>query len=196
MKKAIIYSSIFLLFVLLGTFAAYRYVLPGFAVVDASYAAVTAESMMRDADLIFLGEVVDISPTRWNQDNGRYWDDGMPYYHVTVSVIEPIIGEAKREVVLTVLETSPVDNALQTIESDESTEVRDKHLQVGDRAVFFAQQVEIPWRSPERLPATVFMGYPQGATFLEGADARYYSMDGESFSLDELAAEIAQKRTD
>ncbi len=195
MKKVAIYGSIFLFVFLLGVFGVYRFVLPKLVVVDSVYAGVTTESLMVDSDLILLGEVVDISKTRWNQDNGRFWEDGWPYYNITLSVIEPIIGEVKAEVVLTVLETSPLDGLSQTsIESDQPSQVRERPLQVGDKAVFFAYQTEIAWRNPERVPAIVFMGYPQGATFLEETDGLYYSIDGESFSFNELVAEIAQKR--
>ncbi|MCP5094424.1 MAG: hypothetical protein GY943_02600 [Chloroflexi bacterium] len=152
--------------------------------------------MRRDADLVFLGEVVDISKTQWNQDNGRYWDDGMPYYNITVSVIDPIIGEVKSEVILTVLETSPLDDISQSIESDDPSYQGEEHLRISDKAVFFAEYVEIAWRKPERAAAIVFMGYPQGATFLEGTDGRYHSIEGDSFAFDELASEVAQKRTE
>lgn len=196
MKKKIIY--IFLTLVLLlsiGFGVFYNYLIPNFVKSEVLYASVSTDSLMRESELIFVGEVTAISETRWNQDNGRFWTDGMPYYTITLSVIDPIIGEMKDEVVITVLESSPLDASTFGVESDsEDVILREYPLEMNEKAVIFAHPTEIAWRNPNRVPAIVFNGYPRGATYLEGEDGRYHSLDGAVFTVEELTAEIAQRR--
>lgn len=33
------------------------------------------EELLAEADIIFVGKVLTISPTRWNQDSGEYWTE-------------------------------------------------------------------------------------------------------------------------
>lgn len=195
MKKIMIYVSVFALLLLVGLGVFYNYIIPNIVVSDVLYADVSTDSLMRESELIFVGEVTAISETRWNQDNGRFWSDGMPYYTITLSVIEPIIGEAKDEVVITVLENSPLDASIFAEESDnENVNLREHPLEMGEKAVIFAHPTEIAWRNPARISAIVFNGYPRGATYLEGEDGLYHSLDGGVFTLEELTFEITQRR--
>ena len=43
--------------------------------VGVTYRAVPFTEMARTADVAAAGVVVAISPTRWNQDSGQYWDE-------------------------------------------------------------------------------------------------------------------------
>ena len=45
--------------------------------IDASYAVLTREQLLAEADLILVGEGVEVSPTGWNQDSGEFWEATM-----------------------------------------------------------------------------------------------------------------------
>lgn len=161
-----------------------------FVRMEASYAEYPVETMMGEADLIFQGQVVSIGNTRWNQDNGRYWSDGLPYHIVTLSVIEPIVGEfvGDEEVELIVIGNSPLDSRQDTILESEN------NLHSGDKIVVFARDTEFAWRQPERIPAIMFMGSPQTSVFIEAEDGLYHSIDGDAYSVDGLIEEIQEER--
>ncbi|MEO8084052.1 MAG: hypothetical protein ABI780_09535 [Ardenticatenales bacterium] len=70
---------------------------------DVSYNDVPLMSKVAKAPLIVTGTVLDISPTRWNQDDGAFWEDtavdalgvqtvdsGVPYHTVTIRVDETL----------------------------------------------------------------------------------------------------------
>lgn len=195
MKRLIAYISTFTLLLLIGFGVFYYYVIPNFVVSEALYASVPTDSLMRESELIFVGRVTEISETRWNQDNGRFWSNGIPYYIITLSVIEPIVGEMGDEIKLTVLESSPLDDSMSLIESDnENVVLREHPLEIGEKAVIFARPTQIAWRNPDRVPAIIFNGYPRGATYVERSDGYFHSLDGNVFTLEDITAEITQRR--
>lgn len=195
MKKILIFVSVLMFLLVLGFNVSYNYIMTNFVTVQSLYVGVSTDSLMRESELVFVGEVVEVSETKWNQDNGRFWSDGMPYYTITLSVIDPIVGEFKDEIVLTVLENSPLDTAQATVESDGLGGIPREHpLEIGERAVIFAHPTEIAWRKPERMPATIFRGSPRGSTYLEGENGQFHSRDGLTYTLEELTAEITQRQ--
>ena len=40
------------------------------------WVGMTTEQVIDDADVILIGKVASLSPSRWNQDSGEYWEDG------------------------------------------------------------------------------------------------------------------------
>lgn len=138
----------------------------------------TQEELLAEAELIFAGTVLAISPTRWNQDSGEYWtettEEGTtaegerlttthspwPVYEVELSVTRPIVDEigVGSEVVLTLLGKSPIDdaasdteNAIQVdAEKNITVDADTVNLQIGQELVVFAIQTELAWRDPER----------------------------------------------
>lgn len=116
---------------------------------EASYGLVTRENMYKQAQIIFVGEVTNISPSQWNQESGEYWDDegsdsaSFQIHQIDMQVINSIvdtIGLGDRATI-TVLGNSPLEG---NAEHD---------LRVGDRAIIFAVQTELAWREGNR---TVF----------------------------------------
>ena len=57
-----------------------------------SYIAITDDQMIDSADFIFRGIVADISRTRWNQDSGEAWDDGVLLHEIRIDVLQPIVS--------------------------------------------------------------------------------------------------------
>lgn len=140
--------------------------------IEAEHILLTREDMLEQADIIFVGKVTNISPTRWNQDSGQYWQEvteegvaekgerlttthsAWPIHEIELSIVQPIVDEIgiDEKVILTLIGKSPVDNISQTnngetiqIEGDSS-----HALQIGDEIIVFAVRTEIAWRDPNR----------------------------------------------
>lgn len=188
MKK---YIAVIFFVIVLGTFA-FVQVMPFFrpaVSVDTLYVALRPADMIRDAEIIVLGEVTKIGSTRWNQDNGFYYKDGMPYHEVVVNVQETILGtfEEGDEMILTVLGQSSGDLNVEPTIGDQDSKSR------GQQIVVFAERREIAWREPERMPVLTFMGGPnQGILFNE--DGYYTSVHGPRFTLEQLVNEVQEVR--
>lgn len=188
MKKIIGFFTILTLILLVG-FAAFRLMPTRGVTTEASYIELPIEMMMQEADSIFTGKVIHISETRWNQDNGRFWAEGLPYHTVTFSLISPIVGTDQEEVVITVIGDSPLDSEESglSIESGQS-------LSIGEEVAVFARETEIVWREPARRPVTMFMSSPTLSTLLKGEDGLYHAANGEKYSHDELVTQVQKNR--
>jgi len=130
----------------------------------------TQEELMNQADLIFAGTVLDISPTRWNQDSGEYWSEtteegvtatgeklttthsAWPVYEVKLSVDTPIVDEVGigKEVTLTLLGKSPIGEGVNSEAGNIQVDAETVNLQNGQELVVFAWQTELAWRDPNR----------------------------------------------
>ena len=93
--------------------------------VEASYAYLSFDDLVRTADAIVTGYVQGISSTRWNQDSGEYWEyylkEGgfdtiivaQPYYEIVLTIERRLIAPSNLEDIeqLTVVGPafSPVD---------------------------------------------------------------------------------------
>lgn len=162
----------------------------------ASYIGVTREDMVASADAIFLGKVVAISPTRWNQDSGEEWNDdatggdsGFQIHLIEVEILQPIVDTIGlgKHVTITGLGTSPLD----------SYGYADHNLKESDQAVFFIVQSQLAWRGGETRPILEFMGAPEYSYFLQGKDGLYHHERPESplaLSFKDTVSLVAQKR--
>ncbi|MCZ7666893.1 MAG: hypothetical protein M5U34_06525 [Chloroflexi bacterium] len=159
-----------------------------FVTMEASYVEYPVETMMTEADAIFLGRVAKVSETSWNQENGRYWEEGLPYHDLTFAVIQSIAGDVKDNVSLTVIGNAPLDTDA-VLESDHT-------LQIGDEVIVFARNTEFTWREPERVPAVMFMGSPETSVLTKEDDGLYLSINGDVYSLDDFIEQVNQKRVD
>lgn len=191
MKKVHKFSLV-LVVVILVAFVVGRVYLPllasKFVRIEASYAEYPVETMITEADEIFLGRVTEISTTRWNQENGQYWVEGLPYHQVALSIIRPIVGERTDEIVLTVIGNNPLDSGQDIVmESDNS-------LRIGDEVIVFARETEFVWRKPERVPAIMFMGSPRTSIMIKEEDGLYHSINGDVYSLEDLQNAVEQKK--
>lgn len=188
MKKIIGFFIVLVLVLLVG-FVTFRLMSARSVTTEVLYIELPIEIMMQEADSIFTGKVIHISETRWNQDNSRFWTEGLPYHTVTFSLISPIVGTHQEEVVITVIGNSPLDSEESglSIESDQS-------LNVGDEVAVFARETEIVWREPVRRPVTMFMSSPTLSTLLKGEDGLYHAANGEKYSHDEFVTQVQKNR--
>lgn len=191
MKQILKVVIVILIFVLLAVFVANKWVLPmvasRFLKLEASYVEYPLDTMMSEAGVIFHGQVVETSQTRWNQDSGEYWNGGLPYHEIVFAVGQPIVGEVQEQVKMIVLGNTPLDDQV-ALESGHS-------LQIGDELVVFARQTELAWREMEQMPALMFMGSPESSMLTQKEDGLFYAIDGQFYSLAEWVAQIQQKRT-
>lgn len=175
------------------------------------YVIASPEDVIERADIIFVGKVLTISPTRWNQDNGSYWEEvtkegeyetrhtAMPVHEIEMEVtrlVEDEIGISEN-VVLTMIGKSPVDNLDAVADTVQIIGSPDHMLTVDDEVLVFGRQTEIAWRdgNPIRLVEpkdgsqpyfeigrkTVIQLTP-GAYLLRGDDGLFYSPENSDWS--------------
>jgi hypothetical protein len=145
------------------------------------YASVPYEQIIDDSEAIFLGQVVDISPTNWNQDSGEYWHGGLPVHTIEARVLQRIVDsiELADEVTVTQVGYSPLEGHYS--------------LAAGQRAVFFIVRREIAWRTG-LLPVLRTTNTPWDSIIVVG-DARYPDQtNGEAARLDKVLQDIAARR--
>jgi len=183
---------------------------------DFCYAAISREEMIDQADLIFVGRVVNITPARWNQESGEYWDEdetedpydtALLYHEIELAILRPVVDSigVGEKAVITVLGNSPVGpqpempglriNGRPVIIEEADSPVHD--LKVGDQVLVFAEQGEIAWREEGMRPVLTLMGYPQDSYVVQGEDGLYHFWrpDREPpLSLEALLAQIAARR--
>lgn len=170
-----------------------------------TYEYETQDELLTMADAIFIGQVTNISPARWNQDSGAYWaEDGLttlPYHEVQVAVGRTLVDTIglSKQVTLTVLGGSPAG----TIESAGVTiEPQAEHtLRIGYQGIFFVDQYAIAWRggtvgNQATRPIIGLMGVPQFSYLTPQGDGLYYSGDPDTgpMSLAQLMTRITQQR--
>lgn len=168
-----------------------------------SYVGMTVEQVIDDADIIFLGQVTSISPSRWNQDTGEYWEDvdsdmaSLQYYEVTLEVTDVIVDEfgLSNEVSITVLGPSPADVTPATDNSEvQHTLAETVSFREGEKVLLFVEKVPLAWRNGvvERL---VLVGGPQGKyTITDDGRALNASTSERDMALSDLLEQITARR--
>lgn len=133
-----------------------------------SYLSLTYEQQIKSADLVFAGTLTDISPARWNQDNGEYWTDESPdrvttplqYHNLLFDVSQVVINKTEsqdlKSIEIAVLGPSPLDKNA------------DYSLSVGDNVVIFAIKTGLAWREGNHSkPVMEFANTPDLAFFVQ-----------------------------
>ena len=175
------------------------------------YVIDTPEDVIERADAIFVGKVLSISPTHWNQDSGNYWEEvtkeeeyetkhtAMPVHEVEMEVTQLFVDEVgiNGNVVLTVIGKSPVDNLTTAADTVQLIGSPDHMLAVGEEALIFGRQTEIAWRDgnpirlvePEDGSQAYFeigrktvMQLTPGAYLLKADDGLFYSPENSDWS--------------
>ena len=153
------------------------------------YAVLTREEMIDQSEVIFLGKVMDISPTRWNQDDGTQWQDeatgfGLQLHYVEFEVIKPIVDglDIGSQATITILGPSPLDGFAE------------HNLKVDDEAVVFAVQRELAWQSGSKTILRL-TNAPMNSNFILKEDGVYSAEpDSPPVLLKDLLREIALRR--
>lgn len=195
----------------LGFAAWYRAESSPQALVHLMYQSRSFPQMAVGADAVLSGQVVAIGGTRWNQDDGSFWDretapgqsdTALPYYEITLRVDDPIVDATTqgittgREVVLTVVGMNPRDEkAITERLGIGSGDHGPEGLREGQRVVVFAQSTEMAWREGTK-PILQLMGHPEQAYFTTVADGRFesHAQGAPSGSLAELKDQVLALR--
>lgn len=147
-----------------------------------TYTDVSFEERMQQAQVVLAGKVLSISPTKWNQDSGDYWEEeidgtlysALPYYEIEVST-EQLLSPSEgigQSMIITVLGTAPNKN--EAVEADGLAVIGESPLPlaIGDQVVVFARQTDLAWRDGSRA-VWYFMGDPAQSFMTMGEDGLY-----------------------
>ena len=184
--------------------------------VDVAYQSASFEQLALESSVIASGQVTRISPTRWNQDDGTYWERtitdaagletievALPYYQIEIAperfVVDGGSGPSADggRLTLTVVGMSPIDDpdgsGTGLAVSEQSLE--QTALGEGDRVLFFASPMEIDWLGgsrkvlgPTGAPGQSFLGLAPDGRFASPAAGVAPA------ALDDLAARILSLR--
>lgn len=133
---------------------------------QASYAALPYEELINTADVIFVGKLIEISPTKWNQDSGEYWgEEAIQYYTLRFEVsefVEDKIGANNQKTIeITVLGPSLLDGNT------------DYNLQIGDEVLVFAGQTNLAWCDSGTKSVITLKTDPSLSFFIQNPNGNY-----------------------
>lgn len=147
------------------------------------YVMATREELIDEADVILVGRVNHISPTRWNQDSGEYWEEvttegefetahsALPVHYLEIEIVWLIvddIGIEEKFVTLTAVGKSPVDDTNLTEENNiQVAGLPDHHLQAGNEVIIFIRQTELAWHD-EAHPITFVQPSDGSSPYFQG----------------------------
>lgn len=184
---------------------------------DVSYSDLPLATKVAKAPLIVTGTVVDVSPTRWNQDDGTFWeetvddaygtqtvDSAVPYHVVTIKIDRTladtlgVTASSGGKVAVTVVgmrdgggfeEARKPDGApgVLALSSDSVS------ANAGERVVAFVRPGQLAWRGGAMRAVLAPMGSP-GTTVLSEAVVNSGAF-AEVPSFDALVARVEQART-
>ncbi len=148
--------------------------------VEASYALFPREEMIKTADAIFAGRVLDISPTQFNQDSGEYWEattvegpgletthTALPVFTIELTVEQVLVDDVGlgETAVLTQIGYKPIDVTDPVLNPGDTIQIEgmsDWRLQIGDEIIAFVTQSEIAWWDGQPIRAEP---YEDGISF-------------------------------
>ena len=148
------------------------------------YMAMPYEQIIADSGAIFVGQVLEVSPTSWNQDSGEYWRGGLPVYTIEVKVLQMLVDNLALpdEVTVTQVAYSPHDGGkTQPV--------------AGQRAVFFVVPRAIAWRDGVR-PVLRTTNTDTDSIIVIGDENLPAQPTEEAARLDEIIRDIAAHRDD
>ncbi|NUM47132.1 MAG: hypothetical protein HUU38_20730 [Anaerolineales bacterium] len=160
---------------------------------EGDYVIFPLDYMIDISNAIFIGKVINISPTRWNQDSGEFWIGSSPeqvalqLHNLELDMVQPIVD--------TLGLSKQVQVIVPTVGDFDANE-RTVYMKEGDQVLFFALRTEIAWRDGMQ---TVLRqtNAPLYSYFTLGKDGFYHglSVDGQvSFSQEDLIKKIAERR--
>lgn len=157
-----------------------------------TYMEISDKDKIEKSDIILVGKIITISPTRWNQDDGSMWDaqgsqiGSFQIHELEVQVIRKIVDDLNfgDKVTVTVLGTSPKE------------EYPDYTLSEGDQVVMFLKKGDIAWRETGVRNVLIFNGSPYQSLYVQNPDGQYELQWAKKMvTLDELIGQIASLRT-
>ncbi len=187
----------------------------GGAAADVSYADVPLFAKVAQSPLIVTGTVIDVSATRWNQDDGKFWeltetdaygeqivDSAVPYHTVVMQVDRVFannLGVATDVLALTVIGMGSDQVAAYDLNDAQTSGVISLASNTvsaleGDRVIAFVRKGQLAWRDGTMRPVLAPMGAP-GSSVVSEAVVNSGALD-EVNSFAELLAEVAQAHAD
>ncbi len=169
-----------------------------------TYADVSFEERMQQAQVVLAGKVLSISPTKWNQDSGDYWEEeidgtlysALPYYEIEVST-EQLLSPSEgigQSLIITVLGTAPHETGVAAADGLAVISDSNLPLAIGDEVVIFVRQTDLAWRDGSRA-VWYFMGDPVQSFMKMGKDG-LYTVPGsgqKGITITEIAAALDKK---
>lgn len=153
---------------------------------DASYGLLTFEELANDADIIFIGRLLEISPTTWNQDNGIYWgDDAIEYHTLRFQVLQYVVNKISSGQTIEI--TIPGPSLLAGNQ--------DYNLMVGDDVLVFAGRNNLAWREGGTKLVFTVMTDPYHSFFVRSSNGNFegeviHSLDGGDFTSEQISLPV------
>lgn len=121
-----------------------------------TYLEISDKDKIEKSNIILVGKIMTISPTRWNQDDGNMWEaqgsqiGAFQVHELEVQVIRKIVDDLNigETLTVTILGTSPKE------------EYPDYNLSEGDQVVMFLKKGAIAWRETGVRKVMIFNGSP------------------------------------
>lgn len=155
------------------------------------YAALPFDQLVKTSDVIFVGKVIELTPSRWNQDNGKYWQDGFQYHTVRFEVSQFIVDQIGASSQKTI---EVMVGGMSIAEGN-----RDYSLKLGDEVIAFAGLVDLAWKGGTKsmleistTPSLAFIPRLQPGGNFVGMVVNQFGQSRKSMTLPEWIAEIEQ----
>ncbi len=136
----------------------------------ASYLSLPYEQQVKNADIIFAGRLIEISPSKWNQDNSEYWEktsseqpSSLQYHTLKFDISEFIVDKIQQKdqsyLEVTILGASPLDGNA------------DYSLAIGDNVIGFAKRADLAWKDGNKTVSIIeVVTAPSLAFFVQSGD--------------------------
>lgn len=158
------------------------------------YVALPFDELVKTSDVILVGKVVELTPSRWNQDSGEYWADGMQYHLVRIEVSQFIVDKIG----------ASSQKTIEIMVGGESIAEGnyDYNLNVGDEVFAFAGLVDLAWKGGTKsmlqvstTPSLAFFVRQNPSGEFAGVIVNQLGQSNVSMPLPDLIAKIEEALT-
>ncbi|MBK6769004.1 MAG: hypothetical protein IPG72_08345 [Ardenticatenales bacterium] len=182
----------------------------GNTVADVSYSDLPLSAKVASAPLIVTGTVLEVTPSRWNQDDGTFWekvetdafgqqtvDTAVPYHTVVVQVDRTLAnrdGVGTDKLTLTIVGMGSDAALAASVDAGGVTSLASDTVSAaeGERVIAFVRPGQLAWRDGTMRPVLVPMGAPGSTVVSEAAVNGGALSDVASF--DALVAQVEHAR--
>jgi len=159
-----------------------------------NYVALPFDELVKTSDVILVGKVIELTPSRWNQDSGEYWADGMQYHLIRIEasqfIVDNIGASSQKTIEIMVGGESIAEGNY------------DYNLNVGDEVIAFASLVDLAWRGGTKsmlqvstTPSLAFFVRQNPSGEFAGVIVNRLGQSNLSMLLPDLIAKIEEIRT-
>jgi len=184
----------------------------GSTVADVSYSDVPLAAKIASAPLIVTGTVLEVTPARWNQDDGTFWekvetdafgqqtvDTAVPYHTVVLRVDRALAnrdGVMTDKLAVTIVGMGSDAALAANVDAGGVTSLASDTLSAaeGERVIAFVRPGQLAWRDGTMRPVLVPMGAP-GSTVVSEAFVNSGALS-DAASFDALVAQVEDARAE